>query len=182
MMIMVLYCDRYNGYDQDLSMAMAVIVPAATNTFVPWTKNKDHGFDEDGGFDGDFDNDLQSWDEFTSSQSQKPFPSVETLGKGGGQADHTEERMGIFNLNSQTLQLTMSTIFNYLNFFFAEYGFQEPPPCRKTRDAEVENIKVLRGPVDFLAQDNLTLLLTFISNRSDYFVRGSWHLISHPYE
>ena len=90
MMIMVLYCDRYNGYDQDLSMAMAVIVPAATNTFVPWT-NKDHGFDEDGGFDGDFDNDLQSWDEFTSSQSQKPFPSVETLGKGGGQADHTEE-------------------------------------------------------------------------------------------
>ena len=72
-------------------MAMAVIVPAATNTFVPWTKNKDHGFDEDGGFDGDFDNDLQSWDEFTSSQSQKPFPSVETLGKGGGQADHTEE-------------------------------------------------------------------------------------------
>ena len=115
MMIMVLYCDRYNGYDQDLSMAMAVIVPAATNTFVPWT-NKDHGFDEDGGFDGDFDNDLQSWDEFTSSQSQKPFPSVETLGKGGGQADHTEERMGIFNLNSQTLQLTMS--FNSFKIFF----------------------------------------------------------------
>ena len=90
----------YDDDDYDLSIAMAVIVPAATRTFVPWNfhtddnDNYDNADDDnyvhDVNYDEDDEQDLHGRDEFTSGEAEKPFSSVETLGQSGGQADHAD--------------------------------------------------------------------------------------------
>ena len=53
--------------------------------------DNDDDYDDD---DDDDDDDLHGWHEFTSSKSEEPFSSIETLGQGGGQTDHAEYFVG----------------------------------------------------------------------------------------